>query len=45
MDILILNLIIWIWNLKFQLNFLKFKFKKLIWFKNCILILKYYFRI
>jgi hypothetical protein len=34
MDILILNIIIWIWKLTFQFWIFLFNFKKIIWFKN-----------
>jgi hypothetical protein len=34
MDILILNIIIWIWKLTFQFWNLLFNFKKIIWSKN-----------
>jgi hypothetical protein len=49
MEILILNIIIWIWKLTFQFWNLLFNFKKLfdlkidIWILNCFWILNLYF--
>jgi hypothetical protein len=45
MDILILNIIIWIWKLTFQFWNLLFNFKKIIWSKIDIWIPNYYFGI